>query len=76
MNGAPIANDYIVWLDMFLEPIALNSVVSHAWILRRFIGTTLDPKTKLSESSSATETGWLTEFALWRPEDWNTKSST
>ena len=73
VDGSPIENDYIVWLDMFIE--AYQTRFGRA---PRMDFTALhwyDFGLPEQVDRIVTRYGrpvWLTEFALWRGEDWNT----
>ena len=73
VDGEPIANDYIVWLDMFFEAYRMEfgreprmDYTALHWYdfgLQEQVDRIIERYGKPV---------WVTEFALWRSEDWNT----
>ena len=73
VDGAPIANDYVVWLDAFIESYRTQfgrQPRMDYTALHWYDFGLQDQVERMVERYG--KPVWVTEFALWRGEDWNT----
>ncbi|MBV72128.1 MAG: hypothetical protein CMH52_12440 [Myxococcales bacterium] len=73
VDGEPIANDYIVWLDLFFEEfrIQFGREPKMDFTALHWYDFGLQDQVERIVSRYQKPV-WVTEFALWRGEDWNT----
>lgn len=73
VDGAPIANDYVVWLDMFFESFRaqFGREPRMDYTALHWYDFGLQDQVERIVSRYGKPV-WVTEFALWRSEDWNT----